>query len=151
MASDRDSVRHAAGRGREGFTLLEVSITLLILVLMLAVTAPAATRAGTPARDCVRRVEAALHRLRRTAAYDARRVVLVSTPERIAEPGLGHEPALPACGEGVKVRIADNGRGGLGFDAVGRAYGGPVLVEVRGRLAATIEVDPWTGSIHVAE
>lgn len=134
-----------------GFTLLELAVALMVLAIALAVVVPVVPGALPAAESCVGGVRGKLDRARSAAARDGRRIDL--RIGRSAGEDAGPAPAamhaVLECEGSVEVRVRGTGAEQVGFNALGRAYGGPIEVVDRRRLVATIHLDPWTGSIHV--
>lgn len=156
--------RRAAGRSasRRGFTLVELLVVLIVLGIAVAVGAPALPRAGFGAASASDQLMRILYRAGRMAAERGRTVRVELDPDasayRVRMEATGSaEGALIASGSfGAGSRdsifsLADNGSAVpvFRFDPLGRAEGGPVIVDDGRGEGVIVAVDPWTGRVHV--
>ena len=143
------------GAGPQGFTLLELIVTITVLGSVLAIAAPTLPTARSEDDAVTRNVVRILDRARIAAAerggssfvtFDFETgiyVVWIDFAAGTVRQGAGSDSILATGALGGR---ASNGRYTISFDPFGRAVGGPVPVGSAGHL---VEVDPWTGRSHV--
>jgi prepilin-type N-terminal cleavage/methylation domain-containing protein len=145
-----------SGRGRDGFTLIEMIVVLIVIAVTAGLTAPAIMRMGAPADEGETAPLTALLRAARRQALEGGAVVTVIVDPEDARyradtagprgAGLLSEGAL-TLDEGVTLE-SDSLRVRFTFRPDGSVFGDTLTV--RGRWSASrVSVDRWTGAIHV--
>lgn len=142
--------------GREGFTLVEMLIVIVILAIVSAVTVPALR--SNPDDDLTTSAKALttlMQRSRQTAVERGQTVSLVVDAENARYwatiVSTGNPDSLVSSGpielaSGATLS-ADESRSRYVFAPSGEASGGPIVVRLDSR-AAVITLNQWTGDAH---
>ncbi len=136
---------------KRGFTLIELVVTLFVLALAVGVAAPSIARGVDTVRT---RAEAAgiatflraarEHAVTRNRAYEVR----VRTDEGLVELRSGDAvSATRRLAPGLRVTADPPAARVITFLPQGRSSGGRLRVEMPGRRAYLISVDPLTGRV----
>ncbi|MEX2282342.1 MAG: hypothetical protein WEE89_07650 [Gemmatimonadota bacterium] len=135
---------------RPGFTLVEVAVVLLVMMLATAVTVP---RLLDDSRDGLANSTDAMTRLlldaRITAARTARPVTFTIDPKGrrywTESTTLSRSDTLPISADVVLLSLRPRLR--IRFDAQGSAFGDTVHLRSEGRTRS-IAIDAWSGAVH---
>lgn len=162
MRSDRTSCPPSPGRGRSGFTLMELAVVLVILGIALSVSLPSLARFGRPEHQAAAELVAHLHDGRARAAREAGVVTVTvnrlhggvrSSLRRVRG---GADSVLDRGSIAAWSRSPLSRRGAdsllvVRFDPLGRAVSLPLeWRDPHGRVSSLV-VDPWTGESSIAQ
>ena len=142
----------ARGRGRfrdsSGFTLVEVSLALLLIAVLAALSLPGLVRATGPSSLRIAALQvAALLREDRNAALTTGRLVISSVVPHAVRAGASQ--ATLVLPQGAKAEVLGASLPGIRFFADGRSSGGTIVL-ASATSHILVAVSPDTGAIHVA-
>jgi len=145
-------------RLQSGFTLLEILVTLVIGILLVALTPPllSSMSGATELRGAARQLAAGLRNARNQAITHQREAVLTLdlAEHRFAVSGDAREITLPSSVTlhlyTAQSELLDSDKGSIRFFSDGSSTGGAVTVSGP-KLAYRVNVDWLTGAIAIVE